>query len=735
MIPTNAALRQFIMNFFSDDELETLCFDTFPEVTADFGNKMTKNDKAKALIGYCERHGRLEALCAVLACERPEAWKESHFSTRSAEDLKAFLHTNVEEHSNWHLPDELADLINWKIAPVPIDHYIRLRPAETQTPLLPKERRSSVKPLSQTTLKLSEVLHDRFVVLLGSAGSGKSTCLRYLCHEFSVRSLEDFSQNPDSRSPSIPVLITLKQFGNVNLLSLIHGYFRAKGACSSEKELQSWLASYRVVLLLDGYDEVDTERRSELLSQIQWFHDMYPNSSIVVTGRKSSTPLNINRAKTYVIGELGESAVDSFIQCYLGTHHDEARSLIDDIQVSDLLRTPLLLAFCMVLIQRNRASLETVTEVYQQVVKAYQELWEARKPKNLGRDRLDWLLLEQFLAVIAYEMVSENNSFHLSKEKAIEVLTKEARKLDERLLWPTNQTVLAVLEQLYSQNLLVVEENVVSFWHASFRDYFCALYVLKASGSELIEYAKNPANTAIVAFLGGMVRDPAPLVECLIKNAQESENHEVRMSSVAAIARMGTRFTHEIIRAIIPLDDIFLIEQAYYALLNRSFNGDDLCIPILERILEETLFGYDGVYHIEPNSIHDVPDVWAIINNFERMILSAVAKQDIGYAKEIDNKLERYLDSLTSEEGAYDFWLTTRGFQDVEMFLEALKNGGVEEIKLQEFCRNTTLWTSLPYVRIIRDNTDNDRTRLEANLAVQCLERRYGLSSETYNSV
>lgn len=729
MIPTNAELRQFIVNFFSDDELETLCFDTFPEVAADFGNKMTKNDKAKSLIGYCERHGRLEALCVVLARERLEPWEKSHFSTRFTEDLKVFLYRNVEEYSNWHLPDELADLINWKIEPVPVDRYIQLRPAESQTPLLPKAKSSPVKTPLQTALKLSEVLNDRLVVLLGSAGSGKSTCLRYLCHELSARSLEELSHNPDRRDLFVPVLIALKQFGNVNLLSLIHGYFRAKGTCSSEEELRSRLTSYRVMLLLDGYDEVDTERRSELLSQIQWFHDMYPNSSIVVTGRKSSAPLNFNRAKTYVIGELDERAVDSFIQCYLGTRQDELRSLIKDIQVSDLLRTPLLLAFCMVLIQRNRASLDTLTEVYGQVVKAYQELWEARKPRNLARDKLDWLLLEQFLAALAYGMVSQNDSFHLSKQKAIEVLTTEARKLDERLLWSTNQTVLAILEQLYSQNLLVVEENVISFWHASFRDYFCALYVSKASESEIIEYAKNPANTSVVAFLGGMVRDPAPLVECLVKNAQEGENHEVRMSSVAAITRMGTRFTHEIIRAIIPLDDIFLIEQAYYALVNRSFNGDDLCIPILERMVEETIFGYDGGYHIEPNSSHDVPDVWAVINNFERMILSAVAKQDIAHAKEIDNKLEKYLNSLKSEEDAYDFWLISRGFQDVEMFLEVLKNGGVEEIKLQEFCRNTTLWTSLPYVRIIRDNTDNDRTRLEAGLAVQCLERQYGVSS------
>jgi formylglycine-generating enzyme required for sulfatase activity len=71
----NAALRQFIMQFFSDEELEALCFDYFPEVSADFGSGMSKGRKVIALIGHCERRGRLADLHAAVARERPEAWQ------------------------------------------------------------------------------------------------------------------------------------------------------------------------------------------------------------------------------------------------------------------------------------------------------------------------------------------------------------------------------------------------------------------------------------------------------------------------------------------------------------------------------------------------------------------------------------------------------------------------------------------------------------------------------------
>lgn len=68
-------LRQFLNQYFSDEELESLCFDHFPEVAQNFGAGMTKNRKAIELIGYCERRGRLADLYVVLQKQRPSHWE------------------------------------------------------------------------------------------------------------------------------------------------------------------------------------------------------------------------------------------------------------------------------------------------------------------------------------------------------------------------------------------------------------------------------------------------------------------------------------------------------------------------------------------------------------------------------------------------------------------------------------------------------------------------------------
>ena len=76
MTPTNADLRQFILQFFSDEELETLCFDYFREAQQNFSDGMTRNRKVILLIGYCDTRGRLDDLYAALERERPTAWRE-----------------------------------------------------------------------------------------------------------------------------------------------------------------------------------------------------------------------------------------------------------------------------------------------------------------------------------------------------------------------------------------------------------------------------------------------------------------------------------------------------------------------------------------------------------------------------------------------------------------------------------------------------------------------------------
>ncbi len=80
MKPTNAQIRQFITTYFNDSELETFCFDYFPEVKYTRG--MEFSYKVELLIGYCQRRGLESNLLANLQQERSQPFA-AQFSTKA----------------------------------------------------------------------------------------------------------------------------------------------------------------------------------------------------------------------------------------------------------------------------------------------------------------------------------------------------------------------------------------------------------------------------------------------------------------------------------------------------------------------------------------------------------------------------------------------------------------------------------------------------------------------------
>ena len=69
-----AQIRETLDKYFDDGELQTLCFD----LGVDYDNLPGDNkaDKARELVGYCERRGRVVALYEAIYRRRPNAFWE-----------------------------------------------------------------------------------------------------------------------------------------------------------------------------------------------------------------------------------------------------------------------------------------------------------------------------------------------------------------------------------------------------------------------------------------------------------------------------------------------------------------------------------------------------------------------------------------------------------------------------------------------------------------------------------
>ncbi|MBX3082429.1 MAG: hypothetical protein KF716_12405 [Anaerolineae bacterium] len=73
--PNTKVFREFLTAFFSDEEIDALCFDRFSTVF-DQLSAMTKTKKIQCLLEHCKNHSEFLKLKLALAEERPEQYKQ-----------------------------------------------------------------------------------------------------------------------------------------------------------------------------------------------------------------------------------------------------------------------------------------------------------------------------------------------------------------------------------------------------------------------------------------------------------------------------------------------------------------------------------------------------------------------------------------------------------------------------------------------------------------------------------
>ena len=71
MTITTGDVRSFILNYFSDQEIDALCFVYFQEAEHAFSEGMSKDTKTRKLIDHCQNRGKIPDLFAALQAERP----------------------------------------------------------------------------------------------------------------------------------------------------------------------------------------------------------------------------------------------------------------------------------------------------------------------------------------------------------------------------------------------------------------------------------------------------------------------------------------------------------------------------------------------------------------------------------------------------------------------------------------------------------------------------------------
>lgn len=322
------------------------------------------------------------------------------------------------------------------------------------------------------------------VLLIGKPGSGKSTALAWLLWQEANTAL----QNPDTK---IPVLVKLR-YCTSTIEELIQNFFKRHRLCLSIADIKELLDQGKLLLLLDGLNELLETFRTEIVN----FRDRCRSTTpMIVSTRELSVVGTLSITKTLKMLPLTEPQMQEFVRGYLGEESDRLFQQLKRDQLRKFAETPLLLwMLCQVFdeesvqsAKENRTpqlpdslglAFRKFTRLYDQGTEEQQAI-QADAPVD---SRRQWPKLLRHLA-FALMQDKELVEFRLSipREEAETLLTgclqqegrANARDCAER--WLNDLLTYHLIQPVIQPNF----EEHIEFRHQLIQEYYAAEYLLR----------------------------------------------------------------------------------------------------------------------------------------------------------------------------------------------------------------------------------------------------------------
>jgi len=356
----------------------------------------------------------------------------------------------------------------------------------------------------------------QYLMVFGGPGVGKSTFLRKV-------GLEALKSNQGSyKHRLLPVFLELKKFkeSEINIQKLIEREFKICGFPDVQKNVSKKLAEGKLLILLDGLDEVPTENRENVIGKIQDFVDQHKQNRFILSCRTAARTTNLNRFINIEVAEFDDQQIQTFIGHWFGSEADKeaetAKNCWELLTQSEykaaknLAHTPLLLTFLCLTYRRTLSFPTNRSSLYERALRIFLEEWSAEKQltshRNLVYEGLNIDLEEGLLSKIAYLNFVEDHLFLEKRE-----LVKQIKiHLQQNLNAPQTLDGEKVLKTIELEQGILVEQasDVYSFSHLTLQEYLTARYIVENDLYENIvkNYLTETRWKEVFLLISGLLR-------------------------------------------------------------------------------------------------------------------------------------------------------------------------------------------------------------------------------------
>ncbi len=508
--------------------------------------------------------------------------------------------------------------------------------------------------------------------VLGKPGSGKTTFLQYLAIQ---------CNRGEFAADQIPIFISLRALSEesrrndeFSLFYYLHQVLFS-GKRSNLAALETLLQAGRVLLLLDGMDEVLSQDITVVLKEIRKFSEKYHKNRLIASCRTASQKLQLRGFTDVEIAPFTQTQITTFAQKWfvaltkstIRSGENQAAQFIGKLELPEnwqfrqLVGTPLFLHLACWVFQGQGKFPTKQTDFYKQGLDLLLGKWD--EARGVERDEVyRGFLLPQKLRLLSQlaAVTFEHGEYFFEQQVIENYIADYLKDLPGPPPEPEELQLesQAVLKSIEAQHGFLIERarGIFSFSYLVFQEYFTArkivashnLQSLEQALGGLVSHITDPHWREVFLLTTGMLRSADSLVQLMKQQVDALVAHDPHLQD---FLNWANQKAHQ--KA--PADTQLATKRSFYMAFAKStpVAGHFVLAStldqgmLLDAVLEEFL------RTLSTNHNREVMDVEACNDGINHMLGMVL---DPGFSKSLQQLKEELPLAHENEDHLQDWW-------------------------------------------------------------------------------